>query len=159
MCSAGTCCHRLAGGSDLARVRQRRRALLVWSDVTLAPLTFTSRFSGCYCSRRRRARAAECRLWQHDRLRASWACIPLPCSQSACCNSRPALTFTLGVRFFQPVIAHRLRGASVPRVGLVVAESIGAARPPGEPLRGGLGASAADRRRSTIASVTGKGRP
>ncbi len=43
MCSAGTCCHRLAGGCDRARVFHRRRALLVWSDVSLAPLTFASR--------------------------------------------------------------------------------------------------------------------
>ena len=57
MCSAGTFCHWLAVGCDLARVRQRRRALLVWSDVSLAPLTFASRLSGCYCSRRRRFRA------------------------------------------------------------------------------------------------------
>ncbi len=71
MCSAGTCCHRLAGGCDRARVRRRRRALLVWSDVSLAPLTFTSRLSGCYCSRRRRFRIAECEQRQHDRLRAS----------------------------------------------------------------------------------------
>ena len=43
MCSAGTCCHWLAGGCDRARVFHRRRALLVWSDVSLAPLTFPSR--------------------------------------------------------------------------------------------------------------------
>ena len=68
MCSAGTFCHWLAVGCDLARVRQRRRALLVWSDVSLAPLTFLSRLSGCYCARRRRFRAAECEHRQHDRL-------------------------------------------------------------------------------------------
>ena len=45
-------CHWLAGGCDRARVRQRRRELLVWSDVSLAPLTFPSRVTGCYCSRR-----------------------------------------------------------------------------------------------------------
>ena len=83
MCSAGTCCHRLAGGSVLARVRQRRRALLVWSDVTLAPLTFTSRLSGCYCSRRRRFRAAECEDWQHDMQWATLGYVPLPCSRPA----------------------------------------------------------------------------
>jgi len=71
MCSAGTFCHWLAVGCDLARVRQRRRALLVWSDVSLAPLTFLSRLPGCYCSRRRRFRIAECEQRQHDRLRAS----------------------------------------------------------------------------------------
>ena len=111
---ARTCCHRLAGGCGSARMCQRRRALLVWRDVSLAPLTFTSRLSGCCCLRRRRFRAAECKQWQHDsdRLRASQACILLPCSQSACCNSRPALTFTVGVRFFQPVTAHRLRSVS-----------------------------------------------
>ena len=43
MCSAGTCCHWLAGGCDRARVFHRRRALLVWSDVSLAPVSFPSR--------------------------------------------------------------------------------------------------------------------
>ncbi len=43
MCSAATCCHWLAGGRDRARVFHRRRAQLVWSDVSLAPLTFPSR--------------------------------------------------------------------------------------------------------------------
>jgi hypothetical protein len=43
MGSAGTCCHWLAGGSDLARVLHRRQALLVWSDVSLAPVSFASR--------------------------------------------------------------------------------------------------------------------
>jgi hypothetical protein len=50
MCSAGTCCHRLAGGCDVARGSQRRRAPLVWCNVSLAPLTFTPRLSGCYWS-------------------------------------------------------------------------------------------------------------
>jgi hypothetical protein len=68
MCSAGTCCLWLAGRCDVARMCQRHRVLLVWSDVSLAPLTFTSRLSGCYCSRRRRFRAAECEHRQHDRL-------------------------------------------------------------------------------------------
>ena len=43
MCSAGTCCHWLAGGCDRARVFHRRQALLVWSDVSLAPVSFASR--------------------------------------------------------------------------------------------------------------------
>jgi hypothetical protein len=71
MRSAGTCCHWLAGGCDLARVRQIHRALLVWSDVSLAPLTFLARLPGCYCSRRRRFRIEECEQRQHDRLRVS----------------------------------------------------------------------------------------
>jgi hypothetical protein len=117
MRSAGTCCHGLAGGCDLARLRQRRRAPLVWSDVSLAPLTFTARWSGCYCSRRRRFRSAECEQRQHDRLRASEACIPLPCSRTACCSSRPAM-FTLSGGFLSfNRGSHRLE-ASVPRVGL-----------------------------------------
>ena len=99
MCSAGTCCHRLAVGCDLARVRQRRRALLVWCDISLAPLTFLSRLSGCYCSRRRCFRTAECDHWQHNRQRATLGYVPLPCSQTACCSSRPAMTCTLSGGF------------------------------------------------------------
>ena len=83
MCSAGTCCLWLAGGSDLARVRQRRRALLMWSDVSPAPLTYLSRLSGCYCSRRRSFRTAECDHWQHNRQRATLACITRPFSRLA----------------------------------------------------------------------------
>jgi hypothetical protein len=56
MCSDGTCCHWLAGGCDRVRVRQRRRALLVRSDVSLAPLPYLTRLSGLQCrSPRRRA--------------------------------------------------------------------------------------------------------
>jgi hypothetical protein len=95
MCSAETCCHRLAGGGDVARTCQRRRALLVWSDVSLAPLTFTSRLSGCYCSRRRRFRAAECEQRQHDRLGVHSAAL----QPNGLRSSRPAMTFTLSRGF------------------------------------------------------------
>ena len=136
---ARTCCHRLAGGCGSARMCQRRRALLVWRDVSLAPLTFTSRLSGCCCSRRRRFRAAECKQWQHDsdRLRASWACIPLPCSQSACCNSRPALTFTWGFVSFNDSASSSWSVSTQSRTRTLLNPRGGPA--PGGALRGGLG--------------------
>jgi hypothetical protein len=44
-------------------------------------------------------------------------CAPL---QSACCNSRHAMTLHWGVRFFHPRIAHRRREAQLPRIGLAI---------------------------------------
>ena len=67
-----------AGDCYRARGPQRRRAPMVWSDLSLAPLTFLSRLSGCYCSRRRRFRTAECDHWQRDRQRATLGCIARP---------------------------------------------------------------------------------
>jgi hypothetical protein len=87
-------------GSDLARVRLRCRALLVWSDVSLAPLTLLSR-----------SQAASVRAVVDSARRSvnigslsttgRHACIPLPSSRLAV---TPSMLGRLrwGVPFFQP---------------------------------------------------------
>ena len=128
MCSAGTC-HWLAGGCDRARVFHSRRSRLVWSDVSLAPLSFASRLQAATF------RAVVDSALQSVHNGSTTGCRQV--RQPACCNSRHAMTLHWGVRSFHPGIAHRRRQAPVPRVGLtIVALALPARGGPGL-LRGG----------------------
>ncbi len=130
----------IAHSSASASSADRRRALLVLRDVSLAPLTFPSRIQAAITvgaavdsalpsvNTSSTAGCGPGELGAH-----SAALQPVSLLVPPACYGVYIGEF---VRFFRPGMAHRRLEASVPRIGLVDSdpEPNGAARPPGKPL-------------------------